>query len=139
MDYKKLSLGLGIFSIALGAVELLAPRRLTRVLDADGHEGLVRAFGARELLAGANLLMAPAHATNVWNRAAGDVMDIAAAGAAVANSPRNRATWGALAFVVGALALDSWVARGLDRQTGKTLPLRTDAAVDGAVNGAVPA
>lgn len=124
MDYKKLGLGLGIFSVALGAVELFASRRITRALDAEGHEGLVKAFGARELLAGANLLMAPAHATNVWNRAAGDVMDIAAAGAAVANSPRNRWTWGVLAFVVGALALDSWVARGLDGQTGKTLPLR---------------
>jgi hypothetical protein len=129
MDYKKLGLGLGFFSIAIGAVELLATRRLTRALDAEGHEGLVRAFGGRELLAGANLLMAPAHATNVWNRVAGDLMDIAAAGAAVGNSPRNRVTWGALAFVVGALGLDLWVARGLDRETGKALPLHDDAAL----------
>ncbi len=102
MDYKKLGFGLGVFSIALGAVELLAARRITRALDAEGSEGLVKAFGARELLAGANLLAAPAVATNVWNRAA----------------------WGALAFVVGALALDLWVARGLDQQTGKTWPVR---------------
>ena len=124
MDYKKFGLGLGIFSIALGVAELVAARRITRTLDAEGHETLVKAFVARELLAGANLLAAPAVATNVWNRAAGDVMDIAAAGAAVRNSPGNRAAWGALAFVVGALALDLWVARGLDRQTGKTFPVR---------------
>jgi hypothetical protein len=124
MDYKKLSLGLGVFSIALGAVELLASRRITRALDAPGHEGLVKAFGARELLAGANLLAAPAVATGVWNRAAGDVMDIAAAGAAVRHSPRNKAAWGTLAFVVAALGLDTWVARGLDKQTGKTAPVR---------------
>ena len=124
MDYKKLSLGLGIFSIALGAVELLANRRITRTLDAQGHEGLVKAFGARELLAGANLLAAPAASANMWNRAAGDVMDIAAAGAAVRNSPRNKATWGTLAFVVAALGLDAWVARGLDKQTGKIAPVR---------------
>lgn len=129
MDYKRLGLGLGFFSIAIAAVELLAPRRVTRALDAEGHEGLVKAFGARELLAGANLLMAPAHATNVWNRVGGDVMDIAAAGAAVRHNPRNRAAWGALAFVVSALALDVWVARGLDRETGKTAPTRETAAV----------
>ena len=129
MDYKKLGLGLGVFSIALGVVELVASRRITRALDAEGHEGLVQAFGARELLAGANLLMAPAVATNVWNRAAGDVMDIAAAGAAVAGAPRNRAAWGALAFVVSALALDTWVARGLDWQTGKTAPIREGASI----------
>ena len=123
MDYKRLGLGLGVFSLAIAAAELFAPRRIARALDAEGHEGLVKAFGARELLAGVNLLVAPAVATNVWSRAAGDVMDIAAAGAAVAHSPRNRATWGALAFVVSALALDTWVARGLDRQTGKTLPV----------------
>lgn len=129
MNYKGLGLGLGLFSIALGVAELVAARRITRALEADGHETLVRAFGARELLAGASLLAAPAVATNVWNRAAGDVMDIAAAGAAVAHAPRNRAAWGALAFVVSALALDTWVARALDRQTGKALPLREDAAV----------
>ena len=128
MDYKRLGLGLGIFSIALGLTELLAAKRITRTLDAEGHETLVKTFGARELLAGANLLAAPAVATNVWNRALGDVMDIAAAGAAVRNSPRNKATWGALAFVVGALALDAWVARGLDKETGKTLPIREPAA-----------
>jgi hypothetical protein len=128
MDYKGLGLKLGVFSLALGAVELLAARRITRALDAEGHEGMVKAFGARELMAGAALLAAPAAATNVWNRAAGDVMDIAAAGAAVRNSPRNAATWGALAFVVGALALDTWVARGLDRETGKTSPAREPAA-----------
>lgn len=128
MDYKKLGLGLGVFSFALGAVELLASRRITRTLDAEGHEGLVKGFGARELLAGANLLAAPALAANVWNRAAGDVMDIAAAAAAVRNSPRNKATWGALGFVVAALGIDVLVARGLDQQTGKTAPAREGAA-----------
>ena len=129
MDYRGLGLKLGIFSLALGAAELLAAKRITAALDAEGHEGLVQAFGARELLAGAALLSAPAVATNMWNRAAGDVMDIVAAGAAVRNSPRNLATWGALVFVAGALALDSWVARGLHRETGRTLPSREPAAV----------
>ena len=127
MDYKKLGFGLGVFSIALGAVELLASKRIANALDADDHAGIVKAFGALELLAGANLLAAPAVGTNVWNRVAGDVMDIVATSAAAKNSPRNKAAWGALAFVVAALGLDSWVARGLDRQTGKTAPTREGA------------
>ena len=127
MDYKKLGLGLGIFSIVLGAAELFAARRIAETLDAEGHEGLIRGFGAREVVAGVGLLAAPAHATNVWNRVAGDAMDLAALGAAARNAPRNRAVWGALAFVVGATALDIWVARGLDGTTGKTSPVRSTA------------
>ncbi|WP_375390925.1 hypothetical protein [uncultured Sphingomonas sp.] len=122
MDYKKLSLGLGVFSLALGAAELFGARKIAATLDAEGHETLVKGFGAREVLAGVNLLVAPAVATNMWNRVAGDIMDIVATSAAARNSPRNKATWGALAFVAGAALLDAWVAIGLDRQTGKTLP-----------------
>lgn len=122
MDYKKLSLGLGVFSLALGAIELFGSRRIARSLDADGHERLIKGFGAREVLAGVNLLAAPAVGTNMWSRVAGDVMDIVATAAATKNSPRNKLAWGALAFVAGAALLDAWVAIGLDKQTGKTLP-----------------
>ena len=122
MDYKKLGFGLGLFSIALGAVELLAARRIARALDAEGHEGLVQAFGVREIVAGLGLVNAPADAAGVWNRVAGDGMDLAAVGAATVRSPRNGAAWGALAFVAGALVIDLAVARGLDRTTGKTFP-----------------
>ena len=128
MDYKRLSLGLGVFSLAIAAAELFAPRRITEALDAEGHEGLIKAFGARELLAGVTLLAAPAVATGVWSRVAGDVLDIAATGVAVRHSPRNRNAWGALAFVTATLALDTWVARGLDRTTGRTLPSRDTVA-----------
>jgi hypothetical protein len=124
MIYKKLGLGLGVFSIVLGVTELFAARRITRALDADGHEGLVRGFGAREIVAGIGLLGAPANASGVWNRVAGDAMDLTALSAAAASAPRNKAVWGALAFVVGAAVLDVIVARGLDRTTGKTFPVR---------------
>ena len=124
MDFKKLSFGLGVFSIALGAIELLGSNKITKALDAEGNEGVVKAFGAREILAGLNLLVAPAVATNVWNRVAGDVMDLAATGLAAKNSPKNKAVWGSLAFVAGALLLDAYVANGLDKTTGKTSPAR---------------
>ena len=48
--------------------------------------------------------------------------------AAAASAPRNKAVWGALAFVVGAAVLDVIVARGLDRTTGKTFPVREPVA-----------
>lgn len=122
MDYKKLSSGLGVFSIALGAVELLGSRRITRALETEGSERLVKGFGAREVFAGVSLLVSPAVSTNVWGRVAGDVMDIAALGSAARSHPRNKAVWGSIAFVLGALVLDVFTARGLDRQTGKMLP-----------------
>ena len=122
MDYKKLSLGLGVFSLALGAAELLASRRIARALKAEGNEGLIKGFGGREVAAGVGLLQSPAHATRVWNRVVGDGMDLAALAAAARNAPRSKAVWGAIGFVIGATALDALVALGLDRTTGKTLP-----------------
>jgi hypothetical protein len=128
MDYKKLSFGLGIFSIALGAVELLGAGPVARRLGAPQRKGLVRAFGAREIVAGVGLLGAPAHAAGMWGRVAGDALDLAALGVAAGKAPKNRFVWGALAFVVGATALDVFVARGLDRTTGKTFPVRAKPA-----------
>ncbi len=124
MNFKALGLGLGVFSIALGAAELLGARRITRALEAEGHEGLVRGFGAREVLAGVNLLAAPAVSTNVWNRVAGDAMDLGTLGLAARAHPRNTAVWSSVLFVMAATALDVFTARGLDRETGKLLPVK---------------
>lgn len=124
MIFKRLGLGLGVFSIALGLTELFASKRIAKGLEAEGSEGLIKGFGARELLAGANLLAAPALSTNVWNRVAGDAMDLTALGMAAKAHPRNRAVWGAVAFVVTATVLDVVTALGLDRHAGKMLPVR---------------
>lgn len=132
MDYRKLGFGLGVFSIGLGIAELAASKRIARGLSAEDHEGVVRAFGARELLAGAALLSGPAHGVRVWNRVAGDAMDIAALGLAARRAPQNKAVWGAIAFVAAATALDIVTAIGLDRSTGKTLPVGQDKDADAA-------
>lgn len=124
MDYKKLSFGLGLFSLALGAVELFGAKKITRALDADGHERLVKGFGVREIATGAAILAQPAVSTGIWSRVAGDALDLAMLGVAARNSPRNRAVRRALAFVAGATVLDILTARGLDRQTGKLWPVR---------------
>jgi hypothetical protein len=124
MNYKQWGLGLGAFSIALGITEVFAARPIARALNAEGHQGVIKAFGAREIAAGVALLQAPAHAARVWNRVAGDGLDLGALALAARGAPRNKAIWGAIAFVVGATVLDAVVARGLDRTTGKTPPTR---------------
>ncbi|ODP39454.1 hypothetical protein [Sphingomonas turrisvirgatae] len=126
MNYKGLSFGLGIFSIALGAVEIIANRRIAQAMDQDDDAArtTLKAFGVREIAAGANLIAAPAHSTNMWNRVAGDGIDMAALGIAVTRAPRNPAVWGAIAFVAAAATVDILTARGLDRETGKASPKR---------------
>jgi hypothetical protein len=44
-----LARGLGWFSIALGIVEVVAPRALARSLGMKGQEGLIAAYGLREI------------------------------------------------------------------------------------------
>ena len=61
LRWKKLSYGLGVFSLALAAAELLAPKRIAKALSSEGHEGLIRAFGAREAIAGVGLVTDQGH------------------------------------------------------------------------------
>ena len=93
MNYKGLSFGLGVFSIALGMVEIIANRDIARALDQDDDttRKTLKAFGAREIAAGANLLVAPAHSTNRWNRVAGDALDMAALGFATTQTGTDAA------------------------------------------------
>lgn len=48
-----------------------------------------------------------------------------ALGLAVRQASRHRALWGALAFVAGATVIDALVARTLDRNRGRALPVRS--------------
>lgn len=71
---------LGAFSLGLGLAELLAPRQLSGVLGLPNtarNRFIVRAFGARELLAAASLLGLPVSAAGLWSRVAGDALDLA--------------------------------------------------------------
>ena len=123
---KKLGLGLGFFSLALGAAEVAAPKRIARALGLDENgpaATTIRAFGFRELAAGAMLLRGPAVSTNVWNRVLGDCLDIGALVLALGSLTKPRAVVGALAFVGGATALDVYTAGKLDQDTGRTFTL----------------
>src|SRR3982751_6712564 len=71
-----LARGLGWFSLALGAVELFAPGALARAIGLDGKEGLLRAYGAREIVAGVQTLSID-KSVGLAGRIAGDLLDIA--------------------------------------------------------------
>jgi hypothetical protein len=97
---KRSALGLAWFSIGLGLAELAATRTLTRWLGVEGHEKLVRAYGAREIAAGASILSQDKIAPFVWSRVAGDAVDLASLAAALRDEDSNR---GALALAIGAV------------------------------------
>lgn len=100
---------LGWFSVGLGAAELLAPGLVARVIGVDEEEnrGLVRAFGVRELLAGAGILTRPRPTYWVWNRVLGDAIDLAALGRAMQSNKNDRARLtAATTAVLGVTVLD---------------------------------
>ncbi|GGA74816.1 hypothetical protein GCM10011385_31050 [Nitratireductor aestuarii] len=98
--------GLGWFSLALGAFELAAPRTITRFLGMEGHENLIRAYGAREIAAGMTSLSTEKE-LGLWSRVFGDALDIATLMAACRYSnPKRENVALALAVVVGITLLD---------------------------------
>jgi hypothetical protein len=105
--------GLALFGIGLGLAELLAPRWLGRLVGTRGRRTrLMRAFGLREIAAGA-LILAGRPLFGLWARTAGDALDLAALGLAARRSRRRGRVGAALAAVLGAGALDLLYARRL--------------------------
>lgn len=123
LRWKRASYGLGWFSLALAAAELFAPKKIAKALSSEGHEGLIRGFGAREAIAGVGLVTDQGHGLRVWNRVAGDAMDLTALHFARKRAPENRTIWAAIAVVAVVTTLDICTAIGLDRRTGKSLPI----------------
>jgi uncharacterized membrane protein len=105
------AIGLGWLSIGLGLSALVAPRALSRALGVPRrgrNRLLLRAMGARELGAGIGLL-AQRHrsAPWLWTRVAGDAIDLALLGAALASPRAKRGRLlGSLGVVAGVTALD---------------------------------
>lgn len=121
-----LARGLGVFSIALGLAEIVAPRAITRALGMEGNETLIRLYGLREIATGAGILAADDPTPWIWGRVAGDVLDLATLATGVeGNNPKQANLAVALAAVVGATALDVYCAQQLSREdTVPLLPLR---------------
>lgn len=101
-----LASGLGWFSIGLGLVELLAPQVLTRRLGQEGHETILRLYGAREIVNGIGLLAATNRAPWLWGRVGGDALDVATLLVGRRSGARSGNFRVAFAAVLGVAALD---------------------------------
>lgn len=112
---------LGWFSLGLGLAELIAPGKITQAIGLEGKEGLVRAYGARELAAGVTSLAVEAD-VGVWSRVAGDLVDIGtiAYGMRDADERQKRNASIALAAVVGITLIDAFVASRLSHQRSRS-------------------
>jgi hypothetical protein len=109
----RLARGLGWFSIGLGTLELLAPHRVTNALGMEGREGLVRAYGVRELLAGVLTLSVEKRA-GLLSRVAGDGLDMATLVTELRpGNPRAGNVLAALVMVGGITVLDYMCAQDL--------------------------
>jgi hypothetical protein len=111
-----LATGLGWFSIGLGLVELLAPKQLCETIGLEGHETLVRAFGARELATGIAILASHDPTPWVAGRVLGDVADLAVLATAGGPDTEQQAAMRrfAIGAVAGVAALDVLCATGLN-------------------------
>lgn len=105
---QALACGLGIFSIAIGVAELVAPRWIGGLAGARVSPNMMRAFGVREIATGVGLLIASKRGPWLWGRVAGDALDIA--------SVRNPA---AIAALAGVTALDVAAASAVTREENR--------------------
>ena len=107
---QMLARGLGVFSLGLGVVQVVAPAEFAQLIGVRPkaeRETTTRMVGARELGAAAGLLTSPASATFMWMRVAGDLMDLALLTRAMsARDTRQDRAGVALASVAGITALD---------------------------------
>jgi uncharacterized membrane protein len=127
----QLSRGLGWFSIALGAAEVVAPAAIARVAGVNENEqshSIIRRLGAREIGNGLAILADPSSAPRVWSRVAGDAIDLAFLAAALRADGADGGRIGlATAMVAGVTALDVIAAQRLNAD-GALRPVRRAAS-----------
>jgi uncharacterized membrane protein len=114
-----LAKSLGWFSIGLGLAEITIPRTLSRLIGVPPRSrtrSRMRRYGVREITAGIGILSHPQSAGWLWARVAGDAVDLASLGAALASDRSEpRKVGAAIAAVAGVTALDVYCARDLSR------------------------
>lgn len=109
----RLARGLGWFGLGLGLVQLVAPGRITRALGLKGKEGLVRAYGAREIGSGI-LSLSVDKQVGLWGRVVGDGLDIATVATGLRRgNPKRGNVRVALGVLAGVMLLDLAVARAV--------------------------
>jgi hypothetical protein len=107
----RVGVALGYFSLGLGLAEFLAPKAIARFIGASRKQRsllVIRALGARELIAGVGLMSKPRSAGWLWSRVVGDAMDLALLGLQMVSPRSNRGRLlAATAAVAGVAALDA--------------------------------
>ena len=123
MNGQRLARGLGAFSLGLGLVQLVNPRRFSDwigVKPRDESEASIRLVGVRELAAAGALLVRP-RPIFMWMRVAGDVMDLALLGQAMrARNTRADRVGAAMGAVAGVTAVDLVGTLRLARAAGRS-------------------
>jgi hypothetical protein len=109
---RKLARGLGWFSLGLGAVQMFAPRELSRSLGLYRGREVLPMLGAREALSGVGILASRRPAPWLWSRVAGDAIDLALLARAAKRPENDRLALGlAFAALLGVAVLDLAAAR----------------------------
>ena len=93
----------------------------------DGQEGVVRAYGAREIATGVAILASHDPTPWIWGRVVGGALDIAT----VAALPSNRRDgedrrWWTVGALIAVAALDAFTANCLTAEKGGPRTARTD-------------
>ena len=102
--------GLGWFSLALGAAELLMPRQVARACGMRVDPALVRWYGVREIASGIGILTSRDPRPWLWARTAGDVLDMGTLVTATRPQAEGARTGVALMNVAAVTAADVWCA-----------------------------
>jgi len=128
--------GLGMFSIALGVAELAFPGAIGRAIGLEGRNGLLRAYGLREIAAGVGALQ-PNPTGAIWSRVAGDVMDLAtiAQGRSAGDEAARRNATTALVAVGAITLIDILVASAWQRKIARPAEARDYSDRTGYPNG----
>jgi len=139
-DQLAVARGLGWFSIALGATELVAPQAIARWLGMQGNEPLLQTYGAREVGTGIGILASNDPTAWLWGRVGGDLLDIATLVSGLHNDNSKKSNVSlALAAVLGVTALDAACATALSRRNGQLQRSRNAAIVSYAAASGFPA
>ena len=114
---QTVALALGVFSIALGAAELIAPRQVARLIGVTPNQrtrAILRAYGARKLASGIGILSKPTEPRWLWSRVGGDAIDLVTLGQAGSrkNTDQKRLGLATLA-VLGVTAIDVLAAQSM--------------------------
>jgi hypothetical protein len=102
----RLARALGWFSVGLGIAELVAPGRIARSLGLEDKEGLIRAYGARELASAVPTLSVD-KPIGLAARIGGDAIDLGTLATALhRDNPKRHNAVIATALVAGITLLD---------------------------------